>query len=88
MSYLGLIIKYGSHEKQIPAVHEEPRIRMRVISRVAKSIAEITREEFVNAYSEIHDHSSVIGWLERKYPNHAFTTDSIITVHRIEYVYI
>ena len=86
MTYLGLITQYGNHEKQIPPIHEEPRIRMRIISRVAKTINEISVVEFTGAYLEIHDLTSLISWLEDKYPAHTFGNDSVITLYRIEYV--
>jgi hypothetical protein len=86
VSNLGLIVQYGSHEMKIPPIHREPRIKMRVISREAKKISEMSDEEFSGAYEEIHDTGSAISWLRRKYPERRFTKNSIITVHKIEYV--
>ena len=86
VSYLGLITKYGNHETRTPPEHEEPRIEMRIKSREAKPIGEISPEEFEHMYHEIHDAQSAIAWLKRKYPKRRFSENSKVTVYRIEYV--
>lgn len=88
LSNLGLIVKYGSHALRVPPVHEEPRMRIRVISLEAKKVRDITADEYSHGYQEIHDAASLISWLQKKYPEDkdAFTLDFIVTLHHIAYV--
>ena len=85
VSYLGLVTEHGSHSARKPPVHAEPRIRIRIMSREPKIIAEITKEEFANAYTSIYDQESAIVWLEQKYPNRKFSGTSTVTVYRVQY---
>ena len=86
VSYLGLIVKYGSHETKVPPTHQEPRIKIRILSREAKLLRDITLGEFAAAYGEIFDELSAARWLEKKYSGREFSGDSTVTVYQIEYV--
>jgi hypothetical protein len=86
ISYIGFITVYGSHAEKRPPVYSEPRVPIRIVQRVAKKIQNITSEECSQAYKELTTSESVRDWLQKKYSYMTITLDSLITVHRIEYV--
>ena len=86
VSNLGLIVKYGSHETKVPPIHQEPRIKIRILSREAKLLRDITTDEFAGTYEEIFNELSAAQWLVKKYRSRGFSSDSTVTVYHIEYV--
>lgn len=86
ISYIGFITVYGSHAEKRPPVYFEPRTPIRIVQRIAKKIQDITSEECAQAYKELTTQEAVRDWLQKKYPYMTITLDSLITVHRVEYV--
>ena len=85
VSYLGLISEYGSHEHRRPPVFSG-RIKIRVVSRTVKAIADISDEEFGRAYTSVSDAASAIRYLEGKYPGRSFSRSTLVTVYTIAYL--
>ncbi|QSH39094.1 hypothetical protein JXR01_02170 [Candidatus Kaiserbacteria bacterium] len=84
--FIGFIKEYGSHDIQKPPVFIESRIPVRIISREARKLKEVTLEELHAAYKEIGSHEALVEWLSSKYPNEEVHEDSILTVYVIEYI--
>ncbi len=86
ISYIGFIDEYGSHAAKQPARFLPNRIAVRVNTREAKKVAEITQEECAGAYEDLATPESILRWLQKKYPDAQLTPDSVITVYKIDYI--
>jgi hypothetical protein len=86
VSFVRFIVQYGDHALGRRPVFLDQAVPVRIRARTAMPLSAVAPAAYAQTYQELAHAPAVFQWLQQKYPTHALTLDSVVTVYAVDYV--